>query len=648
MCGIAGLITPSAISHDVLEHMARTMAHQIHHRGPDDCGVWIDSSFGVALAHRRLSILDLSPAGNQPMVSHCGRYVLSFNGEIYNYQELRSLLHSCNQAPAWHGRSDSEVLLAAISAWGLEETLLQSRGMFAFALWDRVQKCLLLARDRIGEKPLYYGTIGSNFAFASELKALRALSVEPLRIDPGAQAQMLQYGYVPTPYSIYKGIFKLQPGTYIRVNLNGSFSEPVTWWSFSNQIQHQTHKRNLLSDSEAISGLDFILKASISEQMISDVPLGAMLSGGLDSSLVAAIMQEHSSIPIRTFTIGFSESDYNEANHARAVARHLGTDHTELTVSPSTALDLIPKLPLIYDEPFADASQIPTTLLCQLTQQHVSVSLTGDAGDELFSGYNRYLFTNSLWRSIKLVPPPMRRLLSCALTSASATQWNSFFSSISSIVPSNFVTNNPGDKLHKLAQVLNSNTSDDLYRNLISQWRGPLPLYHQHILPTLLSDSNLWPSLPTFTERMMAVDTLTYLPDDILVKVDRAAMSTSLETRVPFLDPRVLSFAWSLPINQKIRNGSSKWVLRQLLYKYVPRELVDRPKQGFGVPLEHWLRGPLRDWAEELLAPSALSVDGLIDPQPIRDIWKLHLSGHNVQYALWNVLMYQAWRLHWL
>ena len=382
--------------------------------------------------------------------------------------------------------------------------------------------------------------------------------------------------------------------------------------------------------------------------MISDVPLGAMLSGGLDSSLVAAIMQEHSSIPIRTFTIGFSESDYNEANHARAVARHLGTDHTELTVSPSTALDLIPKLPLIYDEPFADASQIPTTLLCQLTQQHVSVSLTGDAGDELFSGYNRYLFTNSLWRSIKLVPPPMRRLLSCALTSASATQWNSFFSSISSIVPSNFVTNNPGDKLHKLAQVLNSNTSDDLYRNLISQWRGPLPLYHQHILPTLLSDSNLWPSLPTFTERMMAVDTLTYLPDDILVKVDRAAMSTSLETRVPFLDPRVLSFAWSLPINQKIRNGSSKWVLRQLLYKYVPRELVDRPKQGFGVPLEHWLRGPLRDWAEELLAPSALSVDGLIDPQPIRDIWKLHLSGHNVQYALWNVLMYQAWRLHWL
>jgi asparagine synthase (glutamine-hydrolysing) len=648
MCGIAGLITTTLRADaDGLRARARTMADALLHRGPNDGDVWIDAKLGVALAHRRLAILDLSPAGHQPMQSACGRYVATYNGEIYNWSELRSELKAVGRAPAWRGHSDTEVLLAGIVAWGLEETLRRARGMLALALWDRQEKTLTLARDRIGEKPLYYGRVGGAFVFGSELKALRTLPDPRFDLDPGALALMLRYGYVPAPHSIYQGIFKLMPGMLLQVPADGSFGDPRPWWSFAMAAHEGAENRRALSDDEAVDKLETVLSAAIGEQMVADVPLGALLSGGLDSSMIVALMQKRSTRPVRTFTIGFAEGDYNEATHAKAVARHLGTEHTELHVDPAQAREIIPRLPDIYDEPFADSSQIPTTLLCSLTQQHVMVCLSGDAGDELFGGYNRYFWATSLWRRIGHVPPWLRRASAGGLTKVPAGFWNGTFSALSSLLPTQLRVSNPGDKLHKLADILGAPSPEALYRELVSQWRGPLPLRGIAEPPTFMADPSHWPALPSFTERMMAVDTLTYLPDDILVKVDRAAMAASLETRVPFLDPRVIDFAWNLPLRQKVRDGQGKWLLRQLLYRHVPQAMVDRPKQGFAVPIEHWLRGPLRDWAEDLLSPTALAADGLLDPAPIRAMWQRHLSGRNVQHALWNVLMYQAWRKRW-
>ena len=623
------------------------MADAINHRGPDDGDVWIDPEQGVALAHRRLSILDLSPTGHQPMQSACSRYVVVYNGEIYNWAELRGELEAAGHAPSWRGHSDTEVLLAGIAAWGLEATLRRARGMFAIALWDSVQKTLTLARDRIGEKPLYYGRVGDCFVFASELKALRALPETCFDTDPGALALMLRYGYVPTPYSIYRGISKLPPGSLLRVLDNGGFGDPEPWWCFAAVAQEGAVIQHDLSDDAALNELESVLGSAIGEQMVADVPLGALLSGGLDSSTVVALMQARSTRPVRTFTIGFAEGDYDEAIHAKAVARHLGTEHTELHVDSAQALDIIPHLPDIYDEPFADSSQIPTALVCALTRQHVTVCISGDAGDELFAGYNRYFWATSLWRRFGRVPPSFRGAASAGLSAIPADVWNELFRLISPLLPSRLRVSNPGDKLHKLAEVLAASSPEALYAELVSQWRGNLPLLGIHEPSTLVATPCHWPVLPSFTERMMAVDTLSYLPDDILVKVDRAAMAASLEARVPFLDPRVIDFAWHLPLSQKVRHGQGKWLLRQLLYRHVPRELVERPKQGFGVPIEHWLRGPLRDWAEDLLSPAALAADGLLDPAPIRAMWHRHLSGRNVQYALWNVLMYQAWRQRW-
>lgn len=645
MCGIAGLIATSAAPD--LEARVRRMADTLIHRGPDDAGVWVDEAPGVALAHRRLAILDLSPAGHQPMHSACARYVVVYNGEIYNWAELRGELETVGQAPAWRGHSDTEVLLAGIVAWGLEGTLRRARGMFALALWDRTQRSLTLARDRIGEKPLYYGIVGDGFAFGSELKALRALPAARFNIDPGALALMLRYGYVPAPHSIYRDIFKLPPGTLLRVAAGGVLGEPEPWWRFEAVALSGAMNRLALSDGEALDGLESVLGAAIDEQMVADVPLGALLSGGLDSSAVVALMQARSSRQVRTFTIGFAEGDYDEATHAKAVARHLGTDHTELHVAPEQAREIIPRLPDIYDEPFADSSQIPTALVCALTRQHVTVCLSGDAGDELFAGYNRYFWTNSLWRRFGRLPPWLRRKFADGLSALPAGVWNSVFGAMGPLLPARLRVSNPGDKLHKLAEVIGAPSREVLYRELVSQWRGVLPLLASAEPPTLVADPGRWPLLPCFAERMMAVDTLTYLPDDILVKVDRAAMAASLETRAPFLDARVIDFAWQLPFAQKVRGGQGKWLLRQLLYRHVPRELVDRPKQGFGVPIEHWLCGPLRDWAEDLLSPAALAADGLLDPAPVRAMWQRHLSGRNVQYALWNVLMYQAWRKRW-
>jgi len=645
MCGIAGLI--KADPQDRLESQVRAMADTLSHRGPDDCGVWVDANAGIALAHRRLSILDLSPSGHQPMHSACGRYVIVFNGEIYNWSELRSMLESAGQAFRWRGHSDTEVLLTAIGAWGLSIALSRARGMFSFALWDRSEQSLYLARDRVGEKPLYYGMAGNAFVFGSELKALRALSHWQANIDPEALALFLRYGYVPAPRSIYRGIFKLSPGTFLQIRRDGSYGAPVQWWQFEKLAVAQARNTLPMHESQAINALDQVLGDAVAEQMVADVPIGALLSGGLDSSTIVALMQARSSRPVRTFTIGFSEGSYDEVRHARAVANHLGADHTELYVSPEEARAVIPRLPDMYDEPFGDSSQIPTFLACALTRQHVTVCLSGDAGDELFGGYNRYYWATSVWRRAVRTPAGLRRLIAASISMIPAAAWNSVFKAIGPLLPGRLRVSNPGDKLHKLAEVIGAESPELLYRLLVSQWRGPLPLRQIAEPVTLASDFLSWPTLPTFAEQMMAVDTLTYLPDDILVKVDRAAMASSLETRVPFLDKRVVEFAWRLPFEMKIRNGQGKWLLKQLLYRYVPRKLVERPKQGFAIPIEHWLRGPLRDWAENLLSAENLARDGLIDPAPVRSLWKMHLGGRNVQYALWNVLMYQAWRQRW-
>lgn len=646
MCGIAGALNWTLESPALAEAVV-CAANALVHRGPDDGDVWVDVTAGVALAHRRLSILDLSPAGRQPMQSACARYVIAYNGEIYNWAELRGELEAARRAPAWRSHSDTEVLLTGISAWGLEATLRRARGMFALALWDRAEKTLTLARDRIGEKPLYYGRVGDGFAFGSELKALRALPAARFDTDPGALALMLRYGYIPAPHSIYRGIFKLPPGTLLQVTADGRFGDPEPWWRFTSVAQEGAANRRALSDGEALDGLEAVLSAAIGEQMVADVPLGALLSGGLDSSTVVALMQARSMRPVRTFTIGFAEGDYDEAAHAKAVARHLGTEHTELHVDPAQARDIISRLPDIYDEPFADSSQIPTALVCALTRQHVTVCLSGDAGDELFAGYNRYFWATSLWQRLGRVPPGLRRVLADGLSAVPAGAWNGVFGALGPLLPARLRVSNPGDKLHKLAEVMGAPSPNALYSELVSQWRGALPLRGVAEPPMLVTDPGRWPEVPDFAERMMAVDTLTYLPDDILVKVDRAAMAASLETRIPFLDARVIDFAWRLPVHQKVRNGQGKWLLRHLLYRHVPRELVERPKQGFGVPIEHWLRGPLRDWAEDLLSPAALAADGPLDPVPIRAMWQRHLSGKNVQHALWNVLMYQAWRRRW-
>lgn len=644
MCGIAGILNSNS---PVFEDTVRRMLSSIAHRGPDGSGVWRDTSSGLALGHSRLSILDLSAAGHQPMQSACKRYVIAFNGEIYNWKDLRSKLESSGLAPTWRGHSDTEVLLSAIAAWGLEETLPLVRGMFAIALWDCREKTLSLARDRIGEKPLYYGSLGSNFVFASELKALRAIPDIQLTIDDGSKALMLRYGYVPSSRSIYCDIFKLPPGAILTVTARNHSVEPSPWWKFDDVLSLARASPLILADEQAINTLEETLASAISEQMIVDVPLGALLSGGIDSAAIVALMQARSSKPVRTFTVGFNEGDYDESSQARAVARHLGTDHTELFVTPRDVIDIIPRLPEIYDEPFADSSQIPTSLVCALTRKHVTVSLSGDAGDELFGGYNRYLWAGSMWHYLKLLPRGLRAKFASIMSAVPPRDWNRIFRTLDAFIPENYRVNNPGDKIHKLSEIFSASSQDALYLELSRQWRGKLPLINQSEPDTFLSNPNNWPAPDTFSERMMAVDTLTYLPDDILVKVDRAAMAASLEMRIPFLDERVINFAWRLPLHQKIRGGQGKWLLRQLLYRYVPQKLVDRPKQGFAVPIDHWLRGPLRDWAEDLLSPASLSADPSLDPAGIRSLWGRHLAGANAQHALWNILMYQAWRRRW-
>lgn len=646
MCGIAGAIRFSCRPEE-WDRGLTSMAQAIHHRGPDDQGIWFDAKAGIGMAHRRLSILDLSPEGHQPMVSQGGRYVIVFNGEIYNFAEIRKDLPDVS----WRGHSDTEVMLAAFERWGIDAAIRRFVGMFAFALWDRQKRELTLVRDRLGEKPLYYGWSGEVFLFGSELKALRAWPDFQAKIDRNALTLLLRHNYIPAPYTIYQGFHKLLPGTFIQWTIdNRHFTQsnlprPVPYWSTKEAVTRGLDAPFRTSDSEAVDALDELLRKTIAGQMVADVPLGAFLSGGIDSSTVVALMQAQSSRPVKTFTIGFLEEGYNEATHAKAVAHHLGTEHTELYVTPQEVMEVIPRLPELYDEPFSDSSQIPTFLVSQLTRQHVTVSLSGDGGDELFGGYNRYFWAADIWRKFGQAPHPLRVAMAGMLTGITPSSWDGAFRMLSRFLPAGWRYANPGHKLHQLAEILAVRRPEEIYYGLVSHWKQPAAVCLSACEPnTVLTESDQWPDVADFEHRMMYLDTVSYLPDDILVKVDRVAMAVSLETRVPFLDHRVVEFAWQLPLSMKIRNGQGKWVLRQVLDKYVPKQLIERPKMGFGVPIESWLRGPLRDWAETLLAENRLKQEGFFNPVPIRKKWSEHLSGQrNWQYHLWDVLMFQAW-----
>ena len=641
MCGIVGCWDIKGVERPIVERMAM----RLQHRGPDDAGVWLNEEGSLALAHRRLSIVDLSPAGHQPMISPCGQFTLVYNGEIYNHQDLRIELEAEGGHFDWRGHSDSETLLAALRHWGVEGALQRLNGMFAFALWDKMKRTLFLARDRMGEKPLYYGRNGGIFLFGSELKSLTAHPDWQGSIDRNALALYMRHNYVPTPWSIYQGINKLPPAHFVAVTGAGQIiSEPQRYWDLS-QIAESGTADSRGSPEELVDELDGLLRDVISRRMVADVPLGAFLSGGFDSTMVAALMQAQSTRPVKTFTIGFHEKGYNEAEHAKAVAKHLGTDHTELYVTPEEAMAVIPLLPTIWDEPFSDSSQIPTFLVSQLARNHVTVSLSGDGGDELFCGYNRYNQGYQIWRKLNWLPQPLRKALSELLL---IMPWTSLESLIL-LLPKRYQIENISDRLPKLADVIKEGSGDSYYRQLISHWKDPAAVVRGGVEPHSIFDSpECLPKLSGLRERMMYLDSLTYLPDDILTKVDRASMAVSLEARVPLLDHRVVEFSWKVPMSFKYRDGKGKWLLREVLYRYVPRELMERPKMGFGVPIEHWLRGPLREWGEELLDEKRLRVEGYFDPVPIRKMWHEHVTGERRwHYYLWDVLMFQAWLEHW-
>jgi asparagine synthase (glutamine-hydrolysing) len=643
MCGIAGMLGYEGMDGG---QVVLPMVEAIRYRGPDDMGVWCDNRAGIALGHARLSILDLSASGHQPMVSADGRYVISYNGEIYNFAELRKELES--RGTTFRGHSDTEVLLEAISRWGFDAAVRRFYGMFAFAVWDRETRTLFLGRDRLGEKPLYYGWAGNTFLFASELKALRAFpSFEP-EIDRNALALLLRYNYVPTPHSIYQGIQKLPAGTLLSVQAVPASTKPkpVPYWSLQGAVERGEADPFVGSDEEAIAQLDRLLSESVLLRMVADVPLGAFLSGGVDSSTVVALMQTHSRRPVKTFTIGFHEAAYDEAHHAERVARHLGTEHTQLYVTPAQARAVIAKLPVLYDEPFADVSQIPTFLVSQLARREVTVGLSGDGGDEIFGGYSRYCWGHRIWRNIAWMPAAVRTTASRMLNSVSPGTWDALFGAARACLPRSAKVQHPGDKLQKLAGLLTAGSQRALYAGLVSIWREPEQVVLGATEPaTAVDGGDRWLASRDFREAMMFWDTTTYLPDDILAKVDRASMGVSLETRLPILDHSIVEFAWRLPLSMKIRRGRGKWLLQRVLEKYVPAGLIDRPKMGFGVPIDSWLRGPLRDCCEALLDGRRLRDEGFFNPGPIRQKWTEHLSGRrNWQYLLWGVLMFQMWR----
>jgi asparagine synthase (glutamine-hydrolysing) len=650
MCGLTGFLGGDKTNFKKNSQQLKCMTDEIMHRGPDDEGFWIDEDYKVAIGHRRLSILDLSSAGHQPMHSTSGQYIIAFNGEIYNHLELRVRLNDeSNSVIEWNGHSDTETLLLCFEVWGVDVTLQAIKGMFVIALYDTKHNSLYLIRDRMGEKPLYYGWSGNTFLFGSELKSLKAFQGFSAEIDRNALALFLKYDYVPSPFSIYKGISKLSQGSYIKISMVNDVwsqecvSSPNYYWSM-NEVAKSGKGVNKFhgSDQDAIQKLDDLLYKSVKQQMISDVPLGAFLSGGIDSSVVVALMQKHSDRKVKTFTIGFNEKNYNEAEYAKKVALHLGTDHTELYITPVQALDVISRLSKIYDEPFADSSQIPTFLVSEMAKQHVTVSLSGDGGDELFGGYNRYFMANRIWKKIEKIPFTIRKLISRGITFLSPKAWDFLINSTYKFLPSSLRMSHPADKIYKLSRILTLKNIDEVYESLVSHWDNSFEV----VIGSKKEANELDKDVDFLNpeDGMMFLDSITYLPDDILVKVDRTAMSVSLETRAPFLDKDVVEFAWQLPFNMKIRDSQGKWVLRKVLDKYVPKELIDRPKMGFGVPIDSWLRDPLRDWAEDLLSEKRLKDDGYFHVESIREKWNEHLSGHrNWQYHLWSVLMFQMW-----
>ncbi|MBO6775854.1 MAG: asparagine synthase (glutamine-hydrolyzing) [Marinibacterium sp.] len=661
MCGLSGLFQIGQTERD-LAISVRRMSDALRHRGPDDAGIWVDQDAGIALSHRRLAILDLSAEGHQPMVSESGRFVLCYNGEIYNHLDLRDHLTRAGHAPAWRGHSDTETLLAAIEAWGVEDALQRASGMFAFALWDRCDQALVLARDRFGEKPLYYGWCGGHFAFGSELAPLRSVPGFDNPVSRAALAQYLRVMYVPAPFSIYEGIFKLEPGCLLRVGAGSVPCAPTApprardaaqdglslhrWWSFSDEVA--AGARDPVADPEAAQAMLYSrLRAAVDRQSLADVPLGAFLSGGVDSSLIVALMQDCSTRAVRTFTIGFEDASYDESPHAAAVAAHLGTVHTAMTVTAEDARLVIPNLARIYDEPFADSSQVPTYLLCGAARRDVTVALSGDAGDEIFGGYNRYLWAPRIWNNVKWLPGPLRQAIAKGVTAVPPSAWDRFGKLMGQRERS---VARLGEKMHKLGSRLErAQTLDAFHLNLASQWLSPgslvnglgaeeggMPLAMHDPIPDEIANDDV--------ARMMFRDTLTYLPDDILCKVDRAAMAVSLETRVPFLDVEVVRTACRLPMSMKTCGGTGKIALRRLLDDYVPKELIERPKSGFAMPIGQWLRGPLRDWAEDLLAPERLEREGYLDPEAVCAAWEEHKLGREDRTAqVWSVLMFQSW-----
>jgi len=652
MCGIAGLFRASGGEENQLAAIASSMTERLAHRGPDAAGYWTHASTGIAFGHRRLSVLDLSQAGSQPMHSDCGRFTVTFNGEIYNHLDIRSELEAAGAAPNWRGHSDTETLLYAIRYWGVEVALKRISGMFALALWDERERTLTLARDRFGEKPLFYGWSGRDLVFASELKALATHPSWSPSLDRNALTSFMRYAYVPAPSTIWTGIRKLPSASCVTFTAHtspGSMPAPTPYWSLREVVVAAQEKR-IADEQEAVAELQRLLSIAIKRQCLSDVPLGAFLSGGIDSSTIVALMQAQASQPVRTFTIGFREDAFDEAAEARQVAAHLGTSHTELYVDARTAMDVIPKLPTMYDEPFADSSQIPTHLVAALARQHVTVALSGDAGDELFGGYNRHVWGNSLNARFAALPAALRRALGIFLRAVSPEPAGTIARLAAPLLPARLNVRRAGDQMAKLARIIGSTSLDDMYRELCSIDSDPAQTVLQG------EEGGSWSAEEMSKvkmeldplDRMTLADSLSYLTDDILQKVDRAAMAVALETRVPFLDKDVVEFAARIPPGMKVRDGRGKWLVRQVLYQHVPQNLVDRPKTGFGIPIDDWLRGPLKSWASDLLSPARLRAQSLFNVDRVAARMAEHMSGRrNHGYWLWNVLMAQAWHDEW-
>jgi asparagine synthase (glutamine-hydrolysing) len=644
MCGIAGMVDwRAATPADDLHAIGRRMNDALRHRGPDGEGVWVEPQGGVVLAQRRLAIIDLSPGGAQPMHSADQQFVIVFNGEIYNYRDIRQELAVAGRQ--MRSDSDTEVLLEAISLWGLQAAVERTIGMFAFALWDRRAQSLSLVRDRLGIKPMYYAAAPERVLFASQIKAFRALPEWKPSIDHDAVVGFLRHAYIGQPRTIYREAAKLPPGHIVTLRRAAQPGLKPFWDLRTTVLAGLARNDPAPDETEAVERLDALLRDAVRLRMVADVPLGAFLSGGIDSSTVVALMQAQSAQPVKTFSIGFREFGFDEARHAKGVARHLGTDHTEFYLEPQHALDIIPRLQEWFDEPFGDPSQIPTYLVSELTRRHVTVALSGDGGDEVFAGYNRYFWMQRLSNMLGPLPQAVRRGLAAALRGVSTATWDKLVG----VVPSSLRPPQPGDKLHKLAGVIEQPGPDATYLSLVSQWQQPERFAARGTEPRgLLWDPGVARDIPELVPRMQFLDTATYLPDDILTKVDRATMAVGLEGRVPLIDHRVVAYAWTLPLAMKIQHGKGKWLLRRVLDRYVPARLINRPKMGFGIPLDAWLRGPLRDWAEDLLSPASLEAAGLVRTAPIREAWGEHLAGtRNWQHQLWPVLMLQAWHRRW-